>query len=245
MNNQIVAFVTGASRGIGIAISTELVAKGYFVIGVCRDASKTVAKEWEEKINDRGALYELDISDHVKVDAFFKDVMSSYATPYVLVNNAGTTDDAFFHKMTSEQWSNVIGVNLLSIFYITQPIYKDMIKQKKGRIVNISSVNGQKGQAGQVNYCVSKAGIVGFSKALALEGARSNVTVNTISPGYIDTRMTSVIGAEIKESIRQEIPQKRFGKPSEIAKAVSYLISEEAEYVTGQNICVNGGLYMS
>jgi len=165
--------------------------------------------------------------------------------PELQINNVGITDNSFFHKMNWEQCSNVIDINLKALFLITPPIYKQILKNKFGRIINISSINGQKGQTGQTNYSAAKAGAHGFTMALAQEGARSNMTVNTVSPGYTETSMIKDIKPEIKDSIRNAIPAKRFGLPSEVAKLVGSLLSEDSAYITGANVPVNGGLFIN
>lgn len=237
--------VTGASRGIGLEVCKLLKAQGMYVVGVCRNLSVEAQSNWAKDIGKSGELHSVNISDHLAVDTFFKHTFPDADYPEFLVNNAGITSDAMFHKMTVEQWSNVINVNLIALFNITQPIYKQMIKNKFGRIVNVSSINGEKGQAGQTNYSASKAGVHGFTMALAQEGARNNILVNTVSPGYTATEMLSDIKNEIKNKIEDSIPLKRFGQPREIAKTIVFLLSEDSGYTTGANIPVNGGLYIS
>jgi acetoacetyl-CoA reductase len=235
-----IAIVTGASRGIGLEISRALAKSGYTIIGLCRDAALDRDDLWSTS----NKLFSLDVSDHSLVTNFFEKHAQLINDVDVLVNNAGVTRDAFFHKMSYEEWSAVIDINLKSLFSITQPVYRKMIKRGSGRIVNISSVNAQKGQAGQVNYCASKAGVHGFTKALALEAARNNITVNTVSPGYTKTAMLASIREDIREQIEQGIPMKRFAVPEDIAQAVCYLVSKEAAYVTGLNLSINGGLFI-
>jgi acetoacetyl-CoA reductase len=163
----------------------------------------------------------------------------------MLINNAGITNDQMFHKMTEEQWNSVILTNLFALFNITQPIYTQMRANAFGRILNISSVNALKGQMGQVNYCASKAGVIGFTKALSLEGARFGVTVNTISPGYTETDMVEAIAPEIREKIEASIPLGRFSRPEEIACLVAYVLSDEASYISGANFNINGALHLA
>ena len=237
--------VTGASRGIGLEVCKLLKDKGVYVVGICRNLSYETKISWDESVGDCGELHSVNISDESAVNAFFKNIFSEGKYPDLLVNNAGITSDAMFHKMTSEQWSNVINVNLIALFNVTQPIYQQMIKNKFGRIVNVSSINGEKGQAGQANYSASKAGVHGFTMALAQEGARNNILVNTVSPGYTETEMLSDIKSDIKNKIKDSIPLKRFGHPKEIAKTIVFLLSEDSGYTTGANISVNGGLYLS
>jgi acetoacetyl-CoA reductase len=237
--------VTGASRGIGLAICKELHSKGHEVIGICRNIDERILNQWHSQVGLSSKLYSVDISDENDVQQFMENFLDKTSFPEVLINNAGITDDSFFHKMNWEQWSNVIDINLKALFLITQPIYKQMLKNKFGRIINISSINGQKGQAGQTNYSAAKAGVHGFTMALAQEGARSNITVNTVSPGYTETSMIKDIKPEIKDSIRNSIPAKRFGLPSEVAKVVGFLLSEDSGYITGANVPVNGGLFIN
>ena len=236
------ALVTGASRGIGLAICKELAKNNIDVIGVSRLVNKEISKEFMDEVGDKGILISLDITNTEAVNNFFKTHFSNGDLPDILVNNAGVTNDSMFHKMKLEQWNQVLFTNLTSLFSITQPIYKSMLLKQFGRIINISSVNGQKGQAGQTNYSSSKAGMHGFTMALAQEGARNNVLVNSISPGYIATDMINNIKEEIKENIKSGILIKRFGEVEEIAKVVSFLIGDGGNYITGENISVNGGL---
>ena len=237
------AFVTGASRGIGLEICKQLAKAGYKVIGVCRDSEKKRSSFWQEN-NDGHMLFSLDITNHDDVSDFFALNFLLLDSIDVLVNNAGITQDSMFHKMSYEQWVSVINTNLTALFSITQPIYLSMKENNTGRIINISSVNAQKGQAGQTNYCATKSGVHGFTKSLALEAARHNITVNTISPGYTNTSMIDAIREDIKEKIETSIPLKRFATPFEIAKAVCYLVSDDAAYITGTELSVNGGLFI-
>lgn len=244
-NRKKTALVTGASRGIGLSICSGLIHKGYEVIGICRTINDSVKETWLSIGGDADNLYSLDISDFEQSQNFFSEAFFESNPIDVLVNNAGITSDAFFHKMTYESWSSVIDNNLKSVFNVTQPIYRHMIKSKSGKIVNISSVNGQKGQAGQANYSAAKAGLHGFTMALAQEACRHNITVNTVSPGYTETSMITSIKTEIQNAIRDSIPLKRFASPEEISSVVLFLISEGASYITGADIPVNGGLFIS
>jgi acetoacetyl-CoA reductase len=237
-----IALVTGASRGIGLEISSKLSDIGYYVLGICRELDENILSEWHLHVGVDSKLFSVDITDAVAVDTFFANLIANKEMPSVLINNAGVTSDSFFHKMSFEQWENVIDINLKSLFFITQPVYRFMMEINFGRIINMSSVNANQGQLGQANYCATKAGVHGFTKTLALEGARSGITVNTISPGYTETLMTSGIRSDIKEKIISSIPMKRFATPSEIAAVVLYLISDDAGYTTGSNVSVNGGL---
>lgn len=233
-----VALVTGGTKGIGAAIVNSLSKSGYLVVATYN--TTLPPGECENVIFEK-----LDVScseDCIKLLAKL-DVDSIF--PSILVNNAGITNDVMFHKMTSEVWKEVINVNLLSLFNLTQPIFVKMRERGFGRIVNISSINANKGQIGQVNYCAAKAGIQGFTKALALEGAKYGVTVNTISPGYTETSMVSAIKPEILDKIKQAIPAGRLAHVDEVAAAVCYLVSDLAAYTTAANIEVNGGMYSS
>ncbi|WP_019026679.1 acetoacetyl-CoA reductase [Colwellia piezophila] len=237
--------VTGASRGIGLAICKELHNQGHQIIGLCRNINEKVLDVWHRDVSCNSELYSVDISNEREVQQFIEKVLEPKGYPDALINNAGITNDSFFHKMEWKQWSDVIDINLKSLFLITQPIYKQMIKNKFGRIINISSINGQKGQAGQTNYSAAKAGVHGFTMALAQEGARSNITVNTLSPGYTETDMIKHINPELLNTIRNSIPVKRFALPEEIAKAVNFLVNESSGYITGANVPVNGGLFIN
>lgn len=240
-----VALVTGASRGIGFSISDKLISKGYRVIGICRTLNNEVLENWNSIGGFESDLYSLDVSDYEQCKSFFQQGFFGKNPVDVLINNAGITSDAMFHKMTYEQWVSVIDNNLKSVFNVTQPVYQQMIARKTGRIVNISSVNGQKGQAGQTNYSAAKAGLHGFTMALAQEASRNNITVNTVSPGYTETSMITSIRADIQNTIKDSIPLKRFATPEEISNVVAFLASVEASYITGADIPVNGGLFIS
>lgn len=240
-----VVLITGASRGIGLSISAKFISAGYRVIGICRTIDAEVNAKWISIGGLENDLYSLDISNHEQCKLFFNSSFFENNPVEILVNNAGITSDAFFHKMTYEQWVSVIDNNLKSVFNVTQPVYQQMTARKTGRIVNISSVNGQKGQAGQTNYSAAKAGLHGFTMALAQEASRSNITVNTVSPGYTETNMIMSIKADIQNAIRDLIPLKRFASPEEISNVVVFLASSEASYITGADVPVNGGLFIS
>ena len=237
-----VALVTGGSRGIGAAVSKALQAAGYKVAANYAgndEAAQTFKSETGIPV------FKWSVADYDACAQGIKQVEAEVGPIDVLVNNAGITRDAMFHRMTREQWQEVISTNLNGIFNMTHPVWPGMRDRKFGRIINISSVNGQKGQAGQVNYSAAKAGMHGFSKALALEVARKGVTVNTISPGYIGTKMVMAIPKDVLDSkIIPQIPMGRLGKPEEVAGLVAYLSSEEAAFVTGANIAINGGQHM-
>ena len=245
MNNK-VAVVTGGSRGIGRAIALELAEEGYFVVinynGSAKRADE-VKKEIEEK-NGQAAIVQCDVSDFQACEEFIKNIISEYKTIDVLVNNAGITKDGLLMRMTEEDFDSVIDTNLKGTFNCVRFASRYMMKQRQGRIINISSVVGVAGNAGQVNYAASKAGIIGLTKSAARELASRNITVNAIAPGFIETDMTKVLSEEIKEKSVSQIPLGKFGKPEDIAAAAAFLASEKAGYITGQVIHVDGGMVM-
>jgi acetoacetyl-CoA reductase len=237
-----VALVTGGSRGIGAAISTALKAAGYTVA-----ANYAGNDEAANKFKSETGIpvYKWSVADYDSCVAGIKQVESDLGPVDVLVNNAGITRDAMFHRMTKEQWNEVISTNLNGAFNMTHPIWPGMRERKFGRIIMISSVNGQKGQAGQSNYSAAKAGDIGLVKALAQEGARVGVTVNAICPGYIGTEMVRAIDEKVlNERIIPQIPIGRLGEPEEIARCVVFLASDDAGYFTGSTLSPNGGQYM-
>jgi acetoacetyl-CoA reductase len=247
MENVKIALVTGAMGGIGTEICRQLVEDGYKVLATHRPGKEDAAQHWlEDESFDSGTLnlLSLDVTDSTSCVETLKQVMKDYGTIDVLVNNAGITRDSAFKRMTFDKWNDVINTNLNSLFNVTQPVFYPMCEQGSGRIINISSINGLKGQFGQANYAAAKAGMIGFSKSLALESARSGVTVNVIAPGYTATPMVNVLKDEILDSIKAQIPLGRLAMPQEIAKAVSYLASEHAAYITGETLNINGGQYM-
>lgn len=237
-----VAVVTGGTRGIGEGISIAL-----------KEAGLTVAANYagnDERANafseKRGiAVYKWDVSDADACAAGLAKVEADLGPVAVVVNNAGITRDAMLHKLTVEKWLEVINTNLNSMFYMTRPVIDGMRERGFGRIVNISSINGQKGQMGQTNYSAAKAGIIGFSKALAQETARKGITVNTICPGYINTEMVAAVPEKVLEGIIATIPVGRLGKAEEIAAMVRFLVSDEAAFITGAVMTVNGGQYIA
>jgi acetoacetyl-CoA reductase len=238
-----VAIVTGGTRGIGEAISKGLKAAGYKVT-----ASYAGNDEAAEKFKgDTGiAVYKWDVSSYDACVAGLKQVEADLGPVEILVNNAGITKDGMFHKMTPDQWYAVINTNLNSLFNMTRPAWEGMRERKFGRVICISSINGQKGQMGQVNYSAAKAGDIGFVKALAQEGARAGITVNAICPGYIATDMVKAISPDVvAKSILPLIPVGRLGEPEEIARAVVFLASDEAGFITGSTLSANGGQYMA
>ena len=238
-----VALVTGGSRGIGAAVSKGLQAAGYRV--AANYAGNAEAAE-RFKAETGIPVYRWSVADYDACAAGVKQVEAELGPVEVLVNNAGITRDAMFHRMSREQWQEVISTNLNGLFNMTHPVWPGMRERKFGRIVSISSVNGQKGQAGQVNYSAAKAGDIGFTKALAQEGARLGITVNAICPGYIGTEMVRAIDEKVlNERIVPQIPVGRLGEPEEIARCVVFLASEEAGFITGSTISANGGQYLA
>ncbi len=242
-----IALVTGGMGGLGEAICIKLAALGYKVV-TTHSPGNTKAQEWLESMNKMGygfRAYACDVADYDSCVACAQKVVAEVGPIDVLVNNAGITRDSTFKKMDRPNWDAVIQTNLDSCFNMTKQVCDGMVDRGWGRIINISSVNGQKGAFGQVNYSAAKAGMHGFTKALALEVARKGVTVNTISPGYIGTKMVMAIPKEVLDSkIIPQIPMGRLGKPEEVAGLVAYLSSEEAAFVTGANIAINGGQHM-
>ena len=238
-----VAVVTGGTRGIGAAISKALKAAGYTVAASYAGNDEAAAKfKAETGIN----AYKWDVSSYDACVEGLKKVEADLGPVEVLVNNAGITKDAPFHRMTPEQWYAVINTNLNSLFNMSRPLWDGMRARKFGRIINISSINGQKGQFGQANYSASKAGDIGFTKALALEGARAGITVNAICPGYINTEMVQAVPKDVLEkNILPLIPVGRLGEPEEIARCVVFLAADEAGFITGSTMTVNGAQYIT
>jgi len=233
-----VALVTGGSRGIGAAISIALKDAGYSVAASYAGNDEAAAKF----TNETGIkTYKWNVADYDSCVEGIAKVEAELGPVDILVNNAGITRDAPFHKMTREQWSDVIDTNLSGVFNMTHPIWPGMRERKFGRVITISSINGQKGQFAQVNYSASKAGDLGITKALAQEGARFGITANAICPGYIATDMVIAVPEKVRESIIAQIPAGRLGEPEEIARCVVFLASDEAEFVNGSTITVNGG----
>ena len=237
------ALVTGGSRGIGAAIATALKEAGYTVA-----ANYAGNDEAAKKFTDETGIktYKWSVADYDGCAAGIKQVEADLGPVEVLVNNAGITRDSMFHKMTPQQWKEVIDTNLTGVFNMTHGVWGGMRDRKFGRIVNISSINGQKGQAGQVNYSAAKAGDIGFTRALAQEGARAGITVNVIAPGYIGTEMVRAIDEKVlKERIIPQIPVGRLGEPEEIARIVVFLAADDAGFITGSTISANGAQFFS
>ena len=238
-----VAVVTGGSRGIGAAISKALKAAGYKVAATYAGNDEAAAKF---KTETGIPVYKWDVSSHEACAAGLKKIEADLGPIEVLVNNAGITRDAMFHKMTAQQWNEVIGTNLTSLFNMTQPLWSGMRDRGFGRIVCISSINGQKGQMGQANYAAAKAGEIGFVKSLAQEGAAKGITVNAVCPGYIGTEMVRAVPQDVLEKrILPLIPVGRLGEPEEIARCVVFLAADAAGFVTGSTLSANGGQYMT
>lgn len=242
-----VALVTGGMGGLGEAVCIKLAAQGFKVVAT-HSAGNTKVREWLETMDNLGygfKAYPCDVTDFDSCQACIEQIAADIGPVDVLVNNAGITRDMTFKKMTKADWDAVIHTNLDSVFNMTKQVMDGMMERRWGRVINVSSVNGQKGAFGQTNYSAAKAGMHGFTKALALEVAKYGVTVNTISPGYIGTKMVTAIPQEILDSkILPQIPVNRLGKPEEIAGLVAYLASDEAAFVTGANISINGGQHM-
>lgn len=237
-----VAIVTGGTRGIGAAISMGLKNAGYTVA-----ANFAGNDEAAQKFTAETGIktYKWSVADYDACAAGISQVEADLGPVSVLVNNAGITRDSMFHKMTPQQWKEVIDTNLSGAFNMAHPLWGGMRERKFGRIITISSINGQKGQAGQVNYSASKAGDIGFTKALAQEGARAGITVNVICPGYIGTDMVMAVPEKVRESIIAQIPVGRLGEPEEIARCVVFLASDDASFITGSTITANGGQYFT
>ena len=240
-----VALVTGASRGIGNTIALDLAQKGYYVVGTA--TTQHSADKMTQQFQDLGCAGEglvLDIRQAEASDALTESLSERKLAPQILINNAGITADNLLLRMTDEEWLDVIETNLTGVFRMTRACLKTMFRARWGRIVNIASIVGATGNSGQANYASTKAGVVGFSKSLAQEMASRNITVNVVAPGFIDTDMTDVLPDMVKQELLKRIPMKRLGNPTDIAKTVSFLVSDDASYITGQTIHVNGGMYM-
>ncbi|MGM8909243.1 acetoacetyl-CoA reductase [Psychrobacter sp. 1U1] len=248
VSDKKVALVTGALGGIGTAICEKLVTNGYHVIATLSQEDPERTKKWCEDNgfdSDNFEFLAVDLSNHETAMAAIKQTIDKYDSIYALINGAGITRDSSFKKMSFAQWQQVIETNLTSLYTIVHPVFVKMLEQKTGRIVNISSINGLRGQYGQTNYSAAKAGIIGFTKALAYEGASSSVTANVVAPGYTYTPMVESVPEHIMDKIKETIPMNRLASANEIAAACMYLISEDAIFVTGETISVNGGQYMS
>ena len=241
-----VAVVTGAGRGIGHAIAIRLASEGARIASVSRTEAN--AKKTADEINaaraDAAKAYSIDVADHAAAQKIGAQILEDFGRVDILVNNAGVTRDGLSMRMPVEDWDTVLDTNLKGAFNFVQALMRPMIKQRSGRIINISSVSGLIGNAGQANYSASKAGLIGLTKSLARELASRGITVNAIAPGLIETDMTGVLSDEVRQAILQKIPLGKLGQPDDIAAAVAYLASAEAKYITGQVLAVDGGMVM-
>lgn len=243
--NGKIALVTGASRGIGKSIALELASHGACVIvnyGQSASAAEEVSKNIEN-LGGRCRLSGFNVADFTRVQEEIEKIVDEFGGLHILVNNAGITRDGLLLRMRESDWDDVLSVNLKGVFNCTKAVSKIMVKQRYGRIVNITSVVGEIGNAGQSNYSASKAGIIGFTKSAAKELGPRNITVNAVSPGFIETDITKDLSQKIKDAYIAAIPVGRFGKPDDVAKTVAFLVSDEASYITGEVVKVNGGLY--
>ncbi len=242
-----VAVVTGGIGGIGTEICKTLAAQGRQVVATAHVAEADKINSWKEARKAEGydiAVYTVDVSDFDSCKAMIAQVTAEVGPVDILVNNAGITRDTTLRKMTVDQWSAVIRTNLDSVFNMTKPVVDGMMDRGFGRIINISSINGQKGQLGQTNYSAAKAGMHGFTMALAQETARKGVTVNTVSPGYIGTEMVMAVPEDVRNKIIAQIPVGRLGKPEEIARLIAFLTADDSGFMTGADFSINGGQYM-
>jgi 3-oxoacyl-[acyl-carrier protein] reductase len=246
-NSGRIVAITGGSKGIGRAIALKFAEENAKIIIMHYDPDESAADETLKLLDEKGTEAEshrIDISSKENVDRLFEDIISRFGHIDVLVNNAGITKDVLLMRMLEKDWDMVLNVNLKGVFNCTQAVVRSMIKQRKGNIVNISSVAGQVGNPGQANYSAAKAGIIGFTKTVAREVASRGITVNAVAPGFIQTEMTAVLPEKIIESHLQKIPLGRLGRPDDVAGAVYWLCSDAAGYITGQTIHVNGGMFM-
>jgi 3-oxoacyl-[acyl-carrier protein] reductase len=241
-----VALVTGASRGIGKAIALELVQKGAVVIGTATTESGAEAiTAYLKEAGSTGRGLALNVADGASVDAVMAQINAEFGAPLILVNNAGITRDNLMLRMKQDEWDDIISTNLTSIFRVTKACLKGMTKERWGRVISISSVVGSMGNPGQANYAAAKAGLEGFSRALAKEIGSRNITVNSVAPGFIETDMTHALPEEQRKKLLENVAIPRLGKPEDIAHAVGFLAGEEAAYITGVTLHVNGGMYMA
>ncbi|WP_334058172.1 3-oxoacyl-ACP reductase FabG [Alteromonas sp. S005] len=238
-----IALVTGASRGIGKAIATQLAQQGATVIGTA--TSENGAQTISDYLSEFGGKgFALNVTDKESVDTTLKAINEAFGSIDILVNNAGITRDNLLMRMKDDEWQDIIDTNLTSIFTMSKAVLRGMMKKRCGRIVNVGSVVGSAGNAGQANYAAAKAGVIGFSKSMAREVASRGITINVVAPGFIDTDMTKALTDDQKEAIFKDIPANRLGAPDEIAATVAFLVSDGAAYITGETIHVNGGMYM-
>jgi len=240
--NGSIALVTGASRGIGKAIAERLVADGATVIGTA--TTENGAQAISDYLKDSGEGRVLNVAEPDSMQALLVGITEKHGSVDILINNAGITKDNLLMRMKDDEWQSIMDTNLTSIFKMSKAVLRGMMKKRKGRIINIGSVVGSTGNPGQANYAAAKAGVIGFSKSMAREVASRGITVNVVAPGFIDTDMTKALTDDQKESIFKDIPANRLGDPKEIAATVGFLASDEAAYITGETIHVNGGMYM-
>ncbi len=240
-----IALVTGASRGIGRAVALDLGRNGAIVIGTATTESGAQAiTDYLSEAEIRGKGHVLDVNDAARIDALLNEVRQEFGEIAILVNNAGITRDNLVMRMTDAEWDDIMATNLKSVFRMSRAVLRAMVKARYGRIINISSVVGSMGNAGQANYAAAKAGIFGFSKSLARELGSRSITVNSVAPGFIDTDMTRALSDAQRDSLIQHVPLNRLGQPEDVAAAVTFLASPLAGYITGSTLHVNGGLYM-
>ncbi|WP_062814331.1 3-oxoacyl-ACP reductase FabG [Proteus mirabilis] len=237
-----IALVTGASRGIGRAIAEKLIACGATVIGTA--TSENGAKAISEYLGNRGKGFVLNVTETDSIEKFLADVRAEFGEIDILVNNAGITRDNLLMRMKDDEWQDIIDTNLSSVFRLSKAVMRAMMKKRYGRIITIGSVVGTMGNAGQANYAAAKAGVIGFSKSLAREVASRGITVNVVAPGFIETDMTRALTEDQRAGILSQVPANRLGNAKEIASAVAFLASDEAGYITGETLHVNGGMYM-
>ena len=236
------AIVTGASRGIGLAIATELAREGADVAILSTSVKEDLAAKLSSELGVQVKSYACDVADSATVQTVFKQIIADMGTVDILVNNAGITRDGLLMRMKDEDFDAVIATNLRSVFLCTRAVARTMMGNRSGHIVNVSSINALRGQAGQSNYAAAKAGVIGLTRTNAMELAARGITVNAVAPGFIDTDMTAKLGAEIREKYASQIPLGRLGQPEDVAKLVAFLASDDAKYITGQIIGVDGGL---
>jgi 3-oxoacyl-[acyl-carrier protein] reductase len=246
-NSGRVVAITGGSRGIGRAVALRFAEEKAKVVIVHYDPDESASQDTLNLLTERGVeaeSHKVDVSMYGDVEVLIQNILSRFEKVDVLVNNAGITRDTLLMRMSEDDWDAVMRVNLKSVFNCTHAVIRPMIKQRGGRIVNISSVVGQMGNIGQANYAASKAGIIGFTKTVAREVAARGITVNAVAPGFIDTEMTASLSDKVKESFLRQIPLGRIGQPEDVAEAVYWLCSSAASYITGQTVHVNGGMFM-
>ncbi len=239
-----IAVVTGGMGGIGTAVCQKLKSEGATVVALAHTSEDSKIADWQSANGTDIEVITGDVANEADAKRMMDSIVEKHGKVDIVVNCAGITRDTTFKKMSADQWEAVINTNLSSVYYVTQPVWNGMLENGFGRVVNISSVNGQRGQFGQANYSAAKAGMHGFSMALAYEGATKGVTANTVSPGYIETAMTAAMRDDVREAIVSGIPMRRMGTPEEIAAAVAFLAADESTYVTGVNLPVNGGLFI-